>query len=221
MRLHTSVLSFVGTAFVTSSLLACNSGSSATPGDDAGQTPLDSSLPSSLDSSSADSSSPAPDSSSPAPDSSSPEDASPASDGSSPEDSSAPADAGALSFGTSIYAPLIAPHCTGCHGFTADGGPGVGIEFGKLDLSSADAGYANLVNVPAAGFACSATDGASPLIRVVPGSADTSLLYEKVNGFTTAPPCGGAMPKSGEIPDGGQAILVDQIGSWINEGANP
>jgi hypothetical protein len=58
-------------------------------------------------------------------------------------------------------------------------------------------------------------------VRVVPGNAADSLLYLKVDGFTTAPPCGGAMPKSGEIPDGGQAVVVQQIQTWIDQGAQP
>ena len=98
---------------------------------------------------------------------------------------------------------------------------GSGIAFGHLDMSTVDAGYANLVNVASTGAACGPTDGATGPIRVVPGDSASSLLYEKVNGFTTAPPCGGAMPKSGEIPDGGQAILVEQIKTWIDQGANP
>jgi hypothetical protein len=84
-------------------------------------------------------------------------------------------------------------------------------------MSTVDAGYANLVNVAAQGSAC----GATQLLRVVPGDAGASLLYLKVNGYTTPPPCGVAMPKSGELPDGGQAALVQAVQSWINEGAQP
>jgi hypothetical protein len=29
------------------------------------------------------------------------------------------------------------------------------------------------------------------------------------------------MPKSGEIPDGGQAVVVQQIQTWIDQGAQP
>ena len=144
--------------------------------------------------------------------------------GSSPPDSSTSttpdSSTSTLHFSTDIYAPIIEVRCVGCHGFAPDGGAGPGISFGKLDLSSVDAGYANLVNVAAAGVACGEADGGGP-IRVVPGSAATSLLYEKVNGFTTAPPCGHPMPESGEIPDGGQALVVQQVESWINQGALP
>jgi hypothetical protein len=133
--------------------------------------------------------------------------------GGSGNDSAAPA----LSFSTDIYGAIIERHCVGCHGFEADGGAGSGIAFGKLDLSSVDAGYANLVNAAAAGSSCAI----SSLVRVVPGNAAQSLLYLKVDGFTTAPPCGGAMPKSGEIPDGGQAVVVEQIQTWIDQGALP
>ena len=87
-------------------------------------------------------------------------------------------------------------------------------------MSSADAGYANLVNVPAAGEACASVDDGG-LVRVVPGDAGASLLYLKVDGFTNKPPCGSAMPKSGEIADGGQAAVVQEIETWISQGAQP
>jgi len=197
------------TLLVASAAFACSSsGSSASPGgsDDA-STPDDATTPT-------------------APDSSLPntgDDASEPQDSSNPGDSSQGSiDAGTLSFSADIYGPIIEHHCVGCHGPTADGGPGSGIAFGKLDMSSADAGYANLVNVAAAGAACELIDGSAGPIRVVPGSAASSLLYDKVNGFADAPPiCGSAMPKSGEIPDGGQAIVVAQIQAWINQGALP
>lgn len=180
-------------ALVAAATLACSSsGSGASPSDDGGTA---TSTPDS--STAADTSTPA------------------------SEDAGSTVDAGPLSFSTDIYGPIIEHHCVGCHGFEADGGQGSGIAFGKLDMSSVDAGYANLVNVTAVGAACGDTDGATGPIRVVPGSAATSLLYEKVNGFTTAPPCGSPMPKSGEIGDGGQAIVVEQIHTWINQGALP
>jgi mono/diheme cytochrome c family protein len=126
-----------------------------------------------------------------------------------------------LSFGTDIYTPIIKEHCIFCHGPTADGGLGSGEAFGKLDMSSADAGYANLVNVTSTGVECGNPDSGPTPIRVVPGNAESSLLYLKVNGYTQAPPCGGPMPKSGEIADGGQAVVVEQIQTWINQGAQP
>ena len=217
---------------LASTTFACNSGTGASPGDDSGAppqsqdagpgqtTPGDSSVSTPTPDSSV--STPTPDASVSSDDSSTPstpDSSSPTSDAAPPED----AGPAALSFNTDIYVPIIEKHCTGCHGFGADGGAGSGISFGKLDMSSVDAGYANLVNAAAAGAACATTtaDGGGTLLRVVPGSADTSLLYEKVNGFTVAPPCGGAMPKSGEIPDGGQAIIVEQIETWIDQGALP
>jgi mono/diheme cytochrome c family protein len=155
-------------------------------------------------------------------DSSPPLDASSAADSSGNGDDSSTLDAGSsLSFGTDIYGPIIHEHCIGCHGPTADGGPGPGEAFGKLDMSNVDAGYANLVNVPANGVACGDIDGSPGPVRVVPGNAPASLLYLKVDGYSIAPPCGSAMPKSGEIPDGGQAVVVAKIQTWIDQGANP
>ena len=202
LTVFSSVASIASIALIAASApLACSSsGSNPSTSDDSGTPPPDSSTPS------------APDSSTPgAPDSSTP----------SPDDAGTTVDAGPLSFSTDIYAPIIQHHCIGCHGFEADGGAGSGIAFGKLDMSSVDAGFANLVNVASTGAACGGEDGAAGPIRVIPGNATGSLLYEKVNGFTTAPPCGDPMPKSGEIPDGGQAIVVEQIEAWINQGALP
>jgi hypothetical protein len=210
------VTSVLPTSLVFASLLfACSN--SASSGDDGGsQAPPspgpDASLPVATPDGSTTSA--APDSSAPsAPDA-----------GNAAEEDSGVAtgeDSGVLSFAADIYAPILAKHCTGCHAFKADGGAGAGITAGKLDFSTADAGYVNLVNVAAAGVACGESDGASGLVRVVPGQAATSLLYEKVNGFTDAPPCGSPMPKSGEIPDGGQEAVVALIKTWINQGALP
>lgn len=156
------------------------------------------------------------DSSSPPLDASSTSDSPGTPEGSSPEDAGAP-----LSFATDIYGPIIHQHCIGCHGPTADGGQGSGEEFGKLDMSSVDAGYANLVNVSAQGSGCGDIDGSPGPVRVVPGNASASLLYLKVDGYSVPPPCGSPMPKSGEIPDGGQAVVVAKIQAWIDQGANP
>ena len=145
-----------------------------------------------------------------------------ANDNSATDSSSSVVDAGPLSFATDIYAPIIEVHCVGCHGFEADGGPASGVSFGKLDMHSVDAGYANLVNVAAAGGSCAEIDGSAGPIRVVPGSASRSLLWDKVSGYLDPPVlCGSAMPKSGEIPDGGQAFVAAQIQTWINQGALP
>ena len=205
MKLPISFLRLPLTLLVASSGVACSSGSNASPTDpnDAATVVPDSSTPVST-----------------TPDSS----ITPGSDASitpGSDSSVASEDAGPLGFAADIYGTIIEHHCVGCHGPTADGGLGSGLAFGKLDMSSVDAGYANLVNVAASGAACGETDGAASPIRVVPGNAANSLLYEKVNGFTTAPPCGDPMPKSGEIPDGGQAIVVQQIQTWIDQGALP
>jgi hypothetical protein len=190
---------------LASSALACSSSSSSAVSSDA---------------SAADSPQPQADSSSPTSDAASASDSSAVPDSSGSTDSGGSDSAAPLSFATDIYGPIIHDHCIFCHGPTADGGAGSGIAFGKLDMSSVDAGYSNLVNVAAKGGDCADVDG-STLVRVVPGDAGASLLYLKVNGFTTKPPCGSPMPKSGEIPDGGQAEVVAQIQEWINQGAQP
>jgi hypothetical protein len=131
-----------------------------------------------------------------------------------------------------VWTQVIDVHCVGCHSPAPDGGTAKGgFTIGHLDMSTADAGYANLVNVPAGGTSSIVADaaacdtlaeaGVAGGIRVVPGDAGASLLYLKVNGFTTPPPCSSPMPANGEIPDGGQAAVVQEIQTWINEGAHP
>jgi hypothetical protein len=131
-----------------------------------------------------------------------------------------------------VWTQVIAVHCVGCHSPNPDGGtPGGGLRLGLLDMSTPDAGYANLVNQPARGTvslvpdaaACDtlANTGVAGSIRVIPSASGASLLYLKVNGYTTPPPCSLPMPANGEIPDGGQAAVVQEIQTWIDEGAHP
>jgi hypothetical protein len=99
--------------------------------------------------------------------------------------------------------------CVPCH---ATGGNGFSI--GKLDMSSQPAAYTNLVNVKAAGSQC----GTKNLTRVVPDSASTSLMWEKINAKTTgtAAPCGDPMPENMQALTSAQVTEVQQ---WINAGA--
>jgi hypothetical protein len=86
---------------------------------------------------------------------------------------------------------------------------------GNLDMSTQKLAYANLVNVPAMGPSCgvAALDGGTPEIRVVPGSATASLLYQKLVGTQT---CGAQMPDLGDAIPASQLALVK---SWIDNGA--
>jgi hypothetical protein len=140
-------------------------------------------------------------------------------------------EAGPVTF-AEVWTDVVDKHCITCHSPNPDGGTaGGGLRIGKLDMSTPDAGYANLVNQPAQGIAsivdggvaCDtlAEAGVAGSIRVVPGDAGASLLYLKCNGFTTPPPCSSPMPANGEIPDGGQAAAVKEIQAWINGGALP
>ena len=133
------------TLAVASGAFACSSsGSSASPGGPDGSSPDDAGNNSSNTGNDANDNSATDSSTSSATDSS--DDAT--------DSSSSVVDAGPLSFATDIYAPIIEVHCVGCHGFEADGGPASGVSFGKLDMHSVNAGYANLVNVAAAGGSC-------------------------------------------------------------------
>jgi hypothetical protein len=109
---------------------------------------------------------------------------------------------------TQVYNGIIGPSCAlaACHGNAA-------APTGSLDMSSQAAAFANLVNQPALGQAGVPSCAGSGLIRVVPGSAMSSLLWNKVNGTQT---CGARMPNGLQPIAQGQ---IDQIASWINAGA--
>jgi hypothetical protein len=107
-----------------------------------------------------------------------------------------------------VYSTIISGRCLPCH---SSGG---GFMYGKLDMSSEQAAYSNLVGVKAAGTSCIMSN----LTRIVPGSATTSLMFNKVNAKLKqiAPPCGDTMPDDQTVLDQTQ---VDLIETWINDGA--
>lgn len=117
---------------------------------------------------------------------------------------------------TEVYTTIIAPTCTGsaCHNSSDTGGSDAG-DGSALDMSSQSIAYKQLVNVSAAGFSCAGMG-----IRVVPGNANSSLLYEKVSEVN--PPCGNQMPFHllGHPPatplTSAQQALIE---NWINDGA--
>jgi hypothetical protein len=96
---------------------------------------------------------------------------------------------------TEVYGKVLAS-CTNCHaGFIG--------QIDGLDMSTKATAYKNLVGVGAS--RCSGT-------LVVPKSAATSVLYEKV----TRPSCGSLMPQN--APPLSQAEL-DLLKNWIDQGA--
>jgi hypothetical protein len=103
-----------------------------------------------------------------------------------------------------VYSTVISPNCS-CH--TSAGGEG--ITSGKLDMTSESTAFTNLVNVPAAGASCSGSG-----TRVVPDSAATSILFEKVNPSSTR--CGSQMPLGGGSLSTSDVTLIE---NWINSGA--
>jgi hypothetical protein len=115
---------------------------------------------------------------------------------------------GGTSF-SEVYSTIISSRCLPCHSV------GTGATAGMLDMSTEPTAYANLVGVKAAGMGgCSA----SGLTRVVPGNAQMSLLFEKVDSklIQMNPPCGDPMPDDATTLDQAQ---VDRIQEWINGGA--
>jgi hypothetical protein len=103
-----------------------------------------------------------------------------------------------------VYSTVIMPDC-GCH--TQAGGEG--ITDGKLDMTSESTAYTNLVNVAGMGSGCSGMG-----TRVVPNSASTSILYEKVNPSSAR--CGSQMPLDSSSLSAADVSLIED---WINSGA--
>jgi len=112
-----------------------------------------------------------------------------------------------------VYA-IIESRCLPCH---TNGG---GVTNGMLNMSSQTDAYTNLVGSSGAGVAAAGTAcGTSGELRVDPGSASESLLWQKVNSKLagTAAPCGNPMP-----PGSAAALTqeqVDTIAAWIEAGA--
>lgn len=96
---------------------------------------------------------------------------------------------------TQVYASVL-KSCTSCHA-------GLIGQFDGLDMSTQTTAYKNLVGVVAS--RCSGT-------LVVPKSAATSVLYEKV----TNPRCGTLMPQN--APPLSQEE-IDLLKNWIDQGA--
>jgi hypothetical protein len=81
---------------------------------------------------------------------------------------------------------------------------------GKLDMSTKDTAYKNLVNVAAAGVACSGKG-----TRVIPGMPDMSIMYLKASNDDPTP-CGSKMPLGST---GLPADKSDELQAWIVAGA--
>ena len=99
-----------------------------------------------------------------------------------------------------------------------------------LDMSTQALAYSDLVGVAAAGAGAgtsgvtcaslgASVEGGPVLLRVVPGDATDSLVYEKVDAKVLGvnPPCGSAMPLAGAALTSDQVAL---LASWINAGAS-
>jgi len=111
-----------------------------------------------------------------------------------------------------VYSTVISKRCLPCH---APGDAGPGLSYGKLDMSTEQAAYSNLVGIKAAGIFCVP----SGLTRVVPGNAQASLLFMKVDSplTLTSVPCGDTMPNDGTNLMQADVTLIQ---TWIDDGAN-
>jgi hypothetical protein len=119
---------------------------------------------------------------------------------------------------TNVYNSIISPRCVSCHR------PGSGgVNVGRLDMSTANNAFANLVGVAAQGTGAGTsgvTCASAALSRVVAGDASGSLLFNKVNSKVVGvlPACGSPMP----LPGGALALTAGQVElvrSWIAAGA--
>ncbi len=117
---------------------------------------------------------------------------------------------------TEVYTKVMVPH--GCNAHHRPGKDNDAF----LDMSTQAAAYENLVKVTASGPAATASPvpgcGGSGLVRVVPGDAAKSLMYQKVS--EAKPPCGAQMPFG--CP--GTFACLDSteqqtLAAWINGGA--
>jgi hypothetical protein len=141
-------------------------------------------------------------------------------------------DAGPLHFAANVWNPIVSVHCTSCHAVLSDGGPGMGIVLGSLDMGDAAVAFANLVGdgggVPAQGTAggssgvtCGSLGADAGLKRVVPNDGIHSLIYNKVASRLDGGPaviCGSGMPLVGNPLSPGD---VTTIRTWIDQGALP
>lgn len=106
---------------------------------------------------------------------------------------------------TMVYSDIISPICVQCHNPA-----GIGVTMGHLDMSTKAAAFSDLVGVAAAGVACGGMG-----TRVIPGNANDSILFKKVDP-NQGSPCGSKMPL-GLTPL--TVAQADEISSWINAGA--
>jgi hypothetical protein len=112
-----------------------------------------------------------------------------------------------------VYETIFSTRCLPCHD-PSTGIDATGATLGKLDLSTEALSYANLVGVKATGVSCVGLG----LTLVVPGSAQSSLLFGKVDGpLTMMPPaCGAFMPNNGTTLNQAEVNLIQ---TWIDDGA--
>ena len=100
-----------------------------------------------------------------------------------------------------LQADIFTPRCSGCH-------TGVGASLpGVMNLTSASATYASLVNVTSI--------SEPPLKRVLPGDPNNSYIIHKLEGTQSV---GARMPFGGPFLD---QATIDQVRAWIQAGAAP
>ena len=106
---------------------------------------------------------------------------------------------------TNQVQPILTSRCVTCHKSGGSGYAATG-----LDLSAGNA-YLNLLGSDGTGKVSSEVP---TTLRVKPGSADNSYIYQKIN---PNPASGGRMPLDGSVLSSEQ---IDIIKTWIQNGAH-
>lgn len=119
-------------------------------------------------------------------------------------DAAAPADAASAEAEPGTFTHVYEHVFMSCKLKMCHGGGLIGV-----DMSSREAAYASLVDVPSNPSAPCAKLGKK---RIAPGQPDESLLYLKLDANA---PCGQQMPPGGQLTQ----ALRDEVRRWIEEGA--
>jgi hypothetical protein len=108
---------------------------------------------------------------------------------------------------TYVVNTILKSKCQGCHGTNPAGGAVV--------FSSVAQARATLFNSDSTPRLTTELPGTFPFYRVVPGSPDSSYLYQKI--FSATPKSGVRMPENGPYLTAAQ---INVIRRWIEKGAS-
>ena len=114
--------------------------------------------------------------------------------------------------------PIFDTKCTSCHHPSGIGWSNTGGSSNDLDLTLGNS-YNSLLGTSGTGQATFELPAVVPMLRVTPGDAANSYLYEKVESATPK-----GSPGFARMPLGGPYLSADEIAiikKWIDDGAKP